>query len=406
MWTSTLGFEWTPLTARWVAFLLGLAGLLLFLCRPLERWHKRIHQLKQNFLWYVLFGFILILAIVTRHVQIRFLVLPNWVDSVHHTMVTLLLLDSGSLPTTYDPYIPDGRFFYHWGFHAHLVWLNWLLGDHLPVDVAKRMLLFGQILNVLSAVMLYAVGRILFQSRRAGLLTAVFGTLVSWYPAYYASWGRYTQLTGVLVLLPLFVVFLRFHQFRSWRTICAAAFLASGLFLIHVRIAFLACILFMAVILWIHIGSRAKQSLGRWICALILTGLIVLPWLYRLLNNPRLQQILTTSTAETQQWWSTYNEIPWTLVWSPRNHELLALATGGMSGLTGWGEPPAWLRIASAIWSILLLTFIGHAALRLRWSIVRQRLFMASGIVYTWCAFTAILLNLDKLELPSHFTFW
>lgn len=195
-------------------------------------------------------------------------------------------------------------FFLPLGFHAHLVWLNWLLGDHLPVDVAKRMLLFGQILNVLSAVMLYAVGRILFQSRRAGLLTAVFGTLVSWYPAYYASWGRYTQLTGYLSY------YLCLWSFAVSSIPVMEDNLRRGLsclwsVLIHVRIAFLACILFMAVILWIHIGSRAKQSLGRWICALILTGLIVLPWLYRLLNNPRLQQILTTSTAETQQWWST-----------------------------------------------------------------------------------------------------
>ncbi len=49
--------------------------------------------------------------------------------------------------------------------------------------------------------MLYAAGRTLFNSRRAGFLAAALGMFVSWLPAYYTAWGRYTHLAGLLLAI-------------------------------------------------------------------------------------------------------------------------------------------------------------------------------------------------------------
>ena len=39
----------------------------------------------------------------------------------------------------------------------------------------------------------------------AGLVAALAASLVSYFPAYYVSWGRYTQLTA-MILLPAAIV--------------------------------------------------------------------------------------------------------------------------------------------------------------------------------------------------------
>ncbi len=173
--------------------------------------------------WLLLFALLFALACLTRSRQIRDLVLPNWVDSVHHTMIVRLIVEQGRLPATYAPYIPEAGFSYHWGFHAWVAWLAWLLGVRDSFELAHLLLLFGQVLNVLMLWMLYAAGRTLFNSRRAGFVTASLGMFVSWLPAYYTAWGRYTHLGGLLLAIPFLICLWRLGRAQD-----ACAGLAGG----------------------------------------------------------------------------------------------------------------------------------------------------------------------------------
>ena len=124
----------------------------------------------------------------TRIRQIENIVLPLWVDSVHHTMIVRLLVDHGRLPDSYAPFIPQSSFYYHWGFHVAGAFVAWLSGLTSAAEVPRMILGLGQLLNVLIFFAVYCAGAALFRSRLTALLAATLATLVSFFPAYYVSW--------------------------------------------------------------------------------------------------------------------------------------------------------------------------------------------------------------------------
>ena len=131
--------------------------------------------------------------------------------------------------------------------------------------VADLLLQYGQLLNAMTVVMVYAAGRTLFASRRAGLWAAVLAGTVSWFPAYYVTWGRYTQLAGMLLLCGLFALLVRVQARSRWGDWAATVVLASGLALVHVRIAFFALV-------WIGIVAAFFCLRRRWPALLRLAG--------------------------------------------------------------------------------------------------------------------------------------
>ncbi|HWS70464.1 MAG TPA: hypothetical protein VN605_00040, partial [Thermoanaerobaculia bacterium] len=111
LWTSSAGLRWTPAAARTVLAMLAVACVIVVVVRRPRPF--RFRHVPWTLLTLALFA----LAIVTRITQIRGVVLPLWVDSVHHTMIARLLIDHGTLPTSYAPFIAGSSFYYHWGFH-------------------------------------------------------------------------------------------------------------------------------------------------------------------------------------------------------------------------------------------------------------------------------------------------
>ena len=89
---------------------------------------------------------VLALTAATRALQVRELIVPAWVDSVHHTVITRLISDLGRIPSSYEPYLAVSDMHYHYGFHANAAALGWLCG--LPSHQA--VLLLGQVLNALT----------------------------------------------------------------------------------------------------------------------------------------------------------------------------------------------------------------------------------------------------------------
>ena len=139
---------------------------------------------------------IFLLSLGVRLVMARDLSAPAWVNSIHHATITRLILEQGGFPSTYAPYIEIDAAEYHAGFHSTLAVFQWLSGLETP----EAMLLLGQVLNALIVFAVYLLAVTLTRQRTAGLAAAAVAGLFTPMPAYYTSWGRYTQLAGLLIL--------------------------------------------------------------------------------------------------------------------------------------------------------------------------------------------------------------
>ena len=403
LWSSTAGVAWRPGMARLVVLGLGGAGVAALFWVPRTRWRWRLAHLRRNAFWYTAWAALAVLTVKNRLDHIADLPLPNWVDPVHHTMILRIFVDGGTLPTTFAPFLPENSFVYHWGFHAIAAWLAWLLDWTDPFKLADLMLHFGQLLNSLTLLMVYAAGRTLFHSRRAGMLAAVLATLISWYPAFYVSWGRYTQLAGLLILAIFAVQLWQLHASRIQRPrgdYAAVILLGAGLVLVHVRVAFFGVTLGIVLVGAVVLAER-WATLRRWAGAAV--GVVVLagPWLMQLLSNQWVQRSYAPVAAVSPNpGASGYNSIQWGLVWVPRSEMLFALATGGLSGLLGWGESGTLLRVVAGLWLAILLGLTG-------WMLYRQRrggvarLWSGVAILWAWVGVTVVLLNLEAFGLPT-----
>ena len=75
------------------------------------------YYLRQDRFRILFLTLIFIFILVWRFYQIRGVVLPLWVDSVHHVQIVKILLENGGIPDTFEPYMPV-PFYYHYAFHA------------------------------------------------------------------------------------------------------------------------------------------------------------------------------------------------------------------------------------------------------------------------------------------------
>ncbi len=224
-----------------------------------------------------LVALVLFASLAVRLLAARDLAFPAWVDSSHHFIIARLLAETGRVPASYYPLMPVDSFSYHFGFHALTVTLHWLTGLSL-IDV---FLLVGQALNGLMPLAVYAGAAWLLGRHRPGLIAAFFVGLVSLFPAYYLSWGRYTQLTGLLILAPLLGSVWRLTapvsdgaaMKASFKPAFLVSLLAAGLLLTHYRLwAFFAVFVLMALVA----GGR-----GGWrgvLMAAVIGALLSLPW--------------------------------------------------------------------------------------------------------------------------------
>ncbi len=397
LFTDLFGLRWSPAVGRFSALLVCVASFVDFVWVPGTTWQRRQRRLRKEFKWLSVFGIIFILTFVTRCLHIRDLALPPWIDSVHHTMVVRLLVERGALPETYAPFIVGGRFFYHWGYHALVAWLAWFLDRTEAFAIAQLVLHFGQVLNTLAVLMLYAAGRVLFDSRRAGLLAALITGLVSWFPAYYVTWGRYTQLAGLLVLIPFLIMLWDIRSRPTYARMGGAALLGAGLFLIHIRVFIFAGTFISALIIFLLLG-RDWRTLGRWALIGLVIVLLILPWLRVLVNyqQERSSILVSNSPSKIEEFNQNYNIVQKDLLWAPRNRQLLSIATAGITGILGWGAAPLWERVLSFLW----LSALGYLLVRKRGSFP-GRLGRALGLLTLWCLLTVLLLNLHLLGLPN-----
>ena len=237
LWTTTAHLSWSRLSALFGAGLMVAIALWALRDMRSRNWKPGWHELGLLAIF--------IAALVVRLIMVRDLAAPAWVDSVHHSLITRLILEHGGYPDNYLPYLDIASTRYHPGFHSLLASFQWLSG----AESLQAMLVFGQVLNALSVLAVYLLAKALTGDRLASLIAALIAGFFTPMPAYYASWGRYTQLAGLLIMPAAFILVRGAanawtSRSYSWKTFLPAAIACAGLFLVHYRVvAFMACLL-------------------------------------------------------------------------------------------------------------------------------------------------------------------
>lgn len=226
---------------------------------------------------------------------------PAWSDSLHHVMLTQLTMDQGRLPVSLEPYYPVTITMYHLGLYA--LSAPAALLANAPAESA--LLWTAQFLNAASVLGVY-----LALDRYSGRVGAVVGAaivgLFSVHPAFYANWGRFTQVAGQAILLIAWVAVVEAVRAwgssplrpptlggepspalpQDWRpegripllwTSVLAATLTAAVFLLHFRVAafyILLLLVGMADLLWQV--RRDRRRLLKTLLGMVIVGALAL----------------------------------------------------------------------------------------------------------------------------------
>ena len=326
LWTTIFKLPWTA-SAVWFGFGFLTAILLVRLWKAfhqrkelppsppiIDPSHRAGWQKSGTLNILALLG-IFIISLAVRLVMVRDFATPTWVDSVHHGLIARLILEQGSFPASYTPYLNIQPTEYHPGFHSLLAAFVWLSG----LEIDRAMLVLGQVLNALGVFSSYLFATSLLKDRRAGLIAVAISSFFTPMPAYYASWGRYTHLAGMLIL-PVFLVLLknylhqnspshdfppqeaskreiRYKVFKSGVLLCVVA---GGLFLVHYRIAAFGILLVLAYLVFqVPLNLRSwGGKFGQTCLAALGAFLLTLPWFWPMLNQTLLPRLAAPGTPQ------------------------------------------------------------------------------------------------------------
>lgn len=275
LWTSLVGLRLGALYA-WLPGGSGIVYLLIRhrhqLLKPKIRsdWQTQVN-------WSALaLAIIVILVLGVRYWVIRSVDIPLWGDSYQHTLIAQLIADNGGLFSSWSPYADLLSFTYHFGFHSLATAYHWLTNSTLP----QAILWVGQMLNALAVISLYPLTIRITKNPWSGVFAVLIAGLIFSMPMVYTNWGRYTQLTG-LIILSTWVV-LAWKALDSpkinWQVIVLTWVTLGGLALTHYRVSIFAIIFFVAYLLFNLRSGRLIQQVMRvgLICAVAL--LLALPW--------------------------------------------------------------------------------------------------------------------------------
>ncbi len=296
---------------------------------------KRGVRMPPKYRAYTLMGCALFgLVIAWRLYQSRELLLPNWVDSQHHYLIIRAILDKGGLPDNLSPYLSI-PFYYHYGFHAVTAVFTALSG----VALGDAMLLVGQVLNAAVGLSVYALGKALWKDWRPAGMAALLVSFATRMPAYYLSWGRYTLLTG-LVLLPLALAFCLqiLRAPRRVKNILALAMLTAGVLLSHYFAALLLAT-FLVLLTPVTLADRRRQfktsfkQVSRLAAGALIGLALAAPWLLRVARYSILSTGLQSNLPESLEAvlnGSGDGNYIWKLLGPASNHWLLLPAGVGL----------------------------------------------------------------------------
>jgi hypothetical protein len=291
---------------------------------------------RQRILRYLILVLIFFAALIWRFYQIRDVVLPLWVDSVHHVQIVKMILENGGIPDTFEPYMPV-PFYYHFAFHTLAAVFSFIA----RLNPQDAVLYLGQVLNAAIALAVYRLGRALWGDWRRAALGALLIAFVTQMPAYYVTWGRYTLLTGML-LLPLAMALALdiVNKGNRLSRVLTLSVITAGIFLSHYFVAALfALFLLVLGVQALLSGIKNQEQFGwkTWLPLLLasLAGLFLAsPWLYRMWGfvqeRVNVVAIPTTLDAVDRLYFPRYWGYLWQLLGPDRNHAVLFIALPGL----------------------------------------------------------------------------
>ncbi|MBK9710485.1 MAG: hypothetical protein IPO81_03985 [Kouleothrix sp.] len=313
-------------------------------------------------------------------------------DSYHHTLMVQLLIDNGGIFHSWQPYAPLATFTYHFGFHTNAALVHYLTG----LDAIQSVILTGQIMNALAAPLLFALAVALGGSRWAGVWAALIAGFVANIPAFYVNWGRYTQLTGQVVLMALVVCWVtlaetatkgrgpraadrgprakaretnpRFfglwslvfgqNMASSWRLVLLTALVTTAMILTHYLVTALAGLFVASYLLALVVARRDWRAAGslalRAGLAAGLALLLAAPWIANILRGYLLQNatgIAGGSVAAVSTMLSTLEPVAPKYVARP-------VLLGALAGLLIACWRRDWRMAVPAVWCALLVAVV------------------------------------------------
>ncbi len=319
LWTSTLGLRLSPLILRLMLIGAVLAAGLVLQKRPILR--PAPPWLSLGLL------FVALATLALRLYQIRDVALPLWVDSVHHALLIRVVGETGQMPISLRPYVEVDLLPYHWGYHAVAATWHTLAGLDLPMF----MLLSGQIVNALHVLTIYTLGTYLLRSPLAGLWAALITGLLSMMPAYYVTWGRYTQLTGLLLLPALIVLsslLVERPRFSPALLLCSAIALAGMILTHYIVLIFYAAWMAPYFLLLAFRRPRRAPTLALRLAALFVAALVlVAPWARVLFERAVLPVVRQPGLLAADP---GSNPVDPKLLWTTNSQALYSLAALGV----------------------------------------------------------------------------
>jgi len=314
--------------------------------------------------------------------MVRDLAAPAWVDSVHHSLLTRIIMEQGGYPGSYAPYIEIDNAGYHPGFHSLLASFQWLAN----LNSLDAMKLFGQVLNALCVIAVYLFTKTLTQDTIAGLVAAMIAGFFTPMPAYYASWGRYTQLAGLLILPVSFSLLKALYESHAqgrlpWKLLLVASLASAGLFLIHYRVA-----VYLGCLVTADFASRAVEKIVK-----------------KFKNSPKnawLREVIRANVGEIMvislvAFTSLIMLIPW--LPTALSNFIIPRANLWQGGERPFFSGFSWPFLTSA-WGNYTLYMAG---LGLAWSIIKKPVFAFTLVLWTILLFA--LANLDAMGILPGF---
>lgn len=187
-------------------FQIGLNKIYLFLglCLIFTLWRNK-NDWRDNFKFekadLIVLGLIIV-SLFTRLAPVLQYSYPGWTDSLHHTIITKLVMTSGKLPYNMLPFDPGDLSAYHLGLYS-LTGSVGLLANTTP---HHALLVYSQIINAMAGLAVFILlDKIL--GRLPAIAGMVFVSFISFQPALYFNWGRFPQLVAQTSLLPSALLF-------------------------------------------------------------------------------------------------------------------------------------------------------------------------------------------------------
>jgi hypothetical protein len=323
-------------------------------------------------------------TLILRFVQADGLVLPAWVDGLHHTYIVRALQVEGQIPRTLAGY-GDVPFYYYFGFHVSAALFASLGG----MTAAEAVLVLGQIINALIVMSVYSLAQRLTRRPSVALVAAALTGGISTMPAYYVAWSRATFTAGMFLLALTMAALWDVCQAQSWRRIACFMLLASGLFLSHyIILIYFCCFIPLALLCLRRRDSRStRDGWGRPVWAVGIAGLgavlIVAPWLWHI--NPHIlpRTTIHVSQATMSQQVATLETrlgYLWYLVRQPGNLVVTAIAVA-MAIVAVWRRRVTGVLVG---WIALLLLLSQQLLWKLgplRTDLVMISLFLPANIL-------------------------